>query len=458
MVYMRGQPRDFDDWARSGLRGWSYRDVLPYFIRSESNPEYAGSPYHGTDGPMRVAHIRRPNPLNAAFLAAMDDLGFPRCHDFNDAAPEGYGPRQGTIRDGRRESTASAYLAPALRRGNLRLLTDTLVRRVVLAGRRATGVEVEAAGAIRQIRARAEIIVCGGSILSPKILLLSGIGDGEALRRVGIDLVHHLPAVGANLHDHLAAAVLMEMRDSTSYGISVRAAPRGAWNLLEYALMRRGPFASNVFESTAFLRLTPEADRPNVQIVFQPARRNRSAFPLPLGHGFAISAVALYPKSRGRVSLASRDPHLPPDIDPNLLGVAEDIVPLLRGLELGRRIVAASPFRPYHAVEVGPGPAAQGEAALADYIRRTATTVHHPVSTCRMGSDAGSVVDGELRVRGIEGLRVADASVFPSIIGGNTNATVVVIAEKAADMILGRAAPAPIDVGAEQHATATSEA
>jgi choline dehydrogenase-like flavoprotein len=457
MVYFRGQPRDFDDWARSGLRGWSYREVLPYFIRSESNPEYRESPYHGTDGPMRVTHVRRPNPMNAAFLAAMHGLGFRRCHDFNDGAPEGYGPRQGTIRDGRRESTATAYLAPALRRGNLRLLTHSLVRRVVLDGRRATGVEIETGGAKRYVSARGEVIVCGGSILSPKILLLSGIGDGEALRALGLATTHHLPAVGANLHDHLAAAVLMEMRNASSYGISLRAAPRGAWNLLEYALMRRGPLASNVFESTAFLRLTPDADRPNVQIVFQPARRNRSTFPFPLGHGFAISAVALYPKSRGRISLASPDPRVPPDIDPNLLGVTDDIVPLLRGLELGRRIATAPSFAPYHAVEAGPGPAVQGEAALADYIRRTASTVHHPVSSCRMGSDADSVVDGELRVRGIERLRVADASVFPSIIGGNTNATVVMIAEKAADMILGRSAPASIELGAEP-VPATSEA
>jgi choline dehydrogenase-like flavoprotein len=206
MVYFRGQPRDFDDWARGGLRGWSYREVLPYFIRSESNPEYAGSPYHGTGGPMRVTHIRRPNPLNGAFLTAMQGLGFPRCRDFNDAAPEGYGPRQGTIRDGRRESTATAYLAPALRRDNLRLMTDTLVRRVTLEGRRATGVEVESGGARRSVGARAEIILCGGSILSPKILLLSGVGDGAALRGLGIGVAHHLPAVGANLHDHLAAA------------------------------------------------------------------------------------------------------------------------------------------------------------------------------------------------------------------------------------------------------------
>ena len=438
MVYFRGQPRDFDEWAAAGNPGWSYREVLPYFIRSESNANYPGSPYHGTSGPMRVTHIRRPNPLNKAFLEAMGALGFRRCDDFNGADPEGYGPRQATVRDGRRESTASAYLRPALRRGNLRVLTGALVQRVILEGGRAVGVEVGLGSDIRRIGARAEVIVSAGSILSPHVLMLSGIGEAAALRRVGVEVKLDLPAVGAHLHDHLAAAVLMEMRNTASYGVSLRAAPRGAWNLLEYALARRGPLGSNVFEANAFVRTRAELIRPDIQIVFQPARRNPHAFPLPLGHGFAVSIVNLYPKSRGRITLASADPRTPPDIDPNLLGASEDLVPLVRGLELARRIAGSPAFARYRAHEVAPGPLVQGEAALGDYVRKVASTVHHPVSTCRMGPGSDSVVDAQLRVRGIERLRVADASIFPSIVGGNSNAAVVMIAEKAADLILGR--------------------
>jgi choline dehydrogenase len=459
MVYFRGQPQDFDEWAAAGNRGWSYREVLPYFIRSESNPEFAGSAYHGTAGPMRVTHVRRPNALNAAFLEAMQSLGFARCADFNGPNPEGYGLRQGTIRDGRRESTATAYLRAALRRGNLQLLTEAHVDRVLIEAGRAVGLEWRhAGGQPRRLNARREIILCGGTILSPQILLLSGVGDAAQLGALGIPVRQHLPAVGANLHDHLAAAVLMEMRDATSYGISLRATPRGAWNLIEYALFRRGPFASNVFESNAFVRSAAGLDRPDIQVVFQPARRNRSTFPLPLGHGFAVSIVGLYPKSRGSIRLASPDPRVLPLIDPNLLGAPEDIEPLVRGLALARRIVAAPSFARYRAHEVAPGPGVSDREGLAAYVRRTASTVHHPVGTCRMGVDANSVVDPELRVRGVAGLRVADAAVFPSVVGGNTNATVVMIAEKAADMILGRPAPPAFDLGTAERQSETNAA
>jgi choline dehydrogenase-like flavoprotein len=437
MVYFRGQPRDFDDWAAMGNPGWSYREVLPYFTRSEDNDSYAGSPYHGHQGPIRVSHVRRLNPMIPVFLEAMRSLGFTRCEDFNGPDPEGYGPRQGTIREGRRDSTAVAYLRPARARVNLEVRTDVLVTRVLLENRRATGVEIERAGQVQRVHARREVVVCAGAVQSPQVLMLSGIGDGAALRALGIEARLHMPGVGANYHDHLAAGVLMEMRNSDSYGISLRAAPRGAWNVLEYALFRRGPLASNVFEANAFVRSAPDRDRPDLQIVFQPARRNPGTFPFPLGHGFALSVVHLYPRSRGRVSLANADPRAPPAVDPNLLGEPEDLPPMLRGLELSRRIIAATAFKRYRAVEVQPGPAVEGDTGLAAYVRRVAYTVHHPVGSCRMGSDPDSVVDGELRVRGVEGLRVVDASVFPRIVGGNTNAAVVMVAERAADMIRG---------------------
>ena len=282
--------------------------MLPYFLRSENNDAYPDSVYHGHGGPMNVTYIKRPNPMTPAFLDAMQGLGFKRNDDFNGPSSEGYGPRQGTILKGRRVSTATAYLRPALRRANLAVLTGTRATQVLIENRRAVGVSVLSAAGKRQLAARREVIVAAGAILSPQLLMLSGIGDPDELRAAGIPVQQHLPGVGANYHDHLAVAVLMEMSNTESYGISWRAAPRGLVNLLEYALFRSGPLASNVFEATGFIRTLTGLSRPDVQVVFQAARRNRNAFPFPLGHGFAISIVGLYPKSRGRVRLAGKDP------------------------------------------------------------------------------------------------------------------------------------------------------
>jgi choline dehydrogenase-like flavoprotein len=326
------------------------------------------------------------------------------------------------------------------------VLTESLATRILFERGRAVGVELESADQRRRVLARCEVVLCAGAVQSPQLLMLSGVGDAEALRALGIDVTHHLRGVGANYHDHLAAAILMEMSNSESYGISLRAAPRGVLNLLEYAFFRRGPLASNVFEANAFVRSAPQLGRPDLQIVFQPARRNANTFPFPLGHGFALSVVCLYPKSRGRISLTSPDPHAAPAVDPNLLGEPGDLLPMLRGLALARRIIAAPAFARYRAVEVQPGPAAQDEDALAEYVRRVAATVHHPVGSCRMGVDADAVVDAELHVHGIQGLRVVDASVFPRLVGGNTNAAVVMVAEKAADLMLGRPALRPLDL------------
>jgi choline dehydrogenase-like flavoprotein len=238
----------------------------------------------------------------------------------------------------------------------------------------------------------------------------------------------------------------METRNTLSYGLSFRTAHRALWNLLQYALWREGPLASNLFESTAFVRSTPLSDRPDLQIVFQPARRNRTAFPLPLGHGFAISSVGLYPRSRGRIHLASADPAAAPRVEANFLAEPADLLPLLHGLKLARRLFSSEPFRRFEATEVAPGPAVTDDAGLEDYVRQVAATAHHPVGTCRMGVDAGAVVDPALRVHGVARLRVVDASIFPQVVGGNTNAPVVMVAEKAADLIRGRAAPPPVDL------------
>ncbi|MGH8138368.1 MAG: GMC family oxidoreductase [Steroidobacteraceae bacterium] len=446
MVYFRGHPTDFDDWAAAGNPGWSYREVLPYFMRSENNAAYADSAYHGQGGPMNVTHIKRPNPMTPAFLEAMQGLEFKLNHDFNGPSSEGYGPRQGTILKGRRVSTATAYLRPASSRSNLAILTATRASQVVIENRRAVGVEVLSGAGKRQLGARREVIVAAGAILSPQLLMLSGIGNQDELRAAGIEVKQHVPGVGANYHDHLAVAVLMEMNNTASYGISWRAAPRGVLNLLEYALLRTGPLASNVFEATGFIRTLPELSRPDVQVVFQAARRNRNAFPFPLGHGFAISIVGLYPKSRGRVRLASSDPRAAPLVNPQLLSHPDDVATMLRGLKIGRRVTRAASFGRYRAAEVQPGPEVNDDTTLVDYIRRAAATVHHPCGSCRMGPDEEAVVNEKLCVRGIAALRVADASVFPSLVGGNTNAAVVMIAEKAADMIRGIPAPQPVEL------------
>jgi choline dehydrogenase-like flavoprotein len=318
MVYFRGQPRDFDDWAAMGNPGWGYRDVLPYFIRSENNDSYADSPWHGRSGPIRVSHIPRPNPMIAAFLEAMRSLGF------SAARISTAGPRRLRAATGNHPQRPTGFDRSGLPAPGTRTQQSRCAYRVAgdanpVRERPRGGRRGRAAGQLQRLQARREVVVCAGAVQSPQILLLSGIGDGEALRALGIEARQHLPGVGANYHDHVAAGILMEMSNSESYGISLRAAPRGAWNLLEYALFRRGPFASNVFEANAFVRSAPDRHRPDLQIVFQPARRNPGTFPFPLGHGFALSVVHLYPRSRGRVSLASPDPHVPPAVDPNLL-------------------------------------------------------------------------------------------------------------------------------------------
>jgi choline dehydrogenase len=443
MAYFRGPAKDFDDWAAMGNPGWSDAELLPYFLRSEHNPEYAGSPYHATGGPMGVSFPTSRNRLCDAFNASMASLGYQELRDFNVPDPNGYGYRQGTIWKGRRVSTASAYLKPAMARRNLQLLTKTRTRRVLLDGRRAIGVETQAAEGVKRLRAHKEVIVCAGAFHSPHLLLHSGIGDERDLKSWGVAPLHHLPAVGRNLRDHPAAPIAMETDDHTSYGHSWKALPRNVAQSFRYLALRRGPLASNLFETNAYIRTLPESDRPDLQLVFQPARRNVRPFPIPLGHGFGIVSVCLYPKSTGRVSLSGPDPLAEPLIDPKLASDESDLRTLLRGLKMARTIFAHESFRPYRAREVLPGLEVSSDDQWLAYIRRMLTTVHHPGSTCRMGPAGDNVVDHELKVHGLERLRVADASIYPRLVGANTNASVVAIAEKASDMIMGRAAPAP---------------
>ena len=447
MAYFRGHPRDFDDWSGvHGAVGWSYREVLPYFRRSENNETWPDSPYHGKGGLMNVIDIPHPNPLGNRFLAATESLQLKRCADFNAADPEGFGFRQGTIKRGRRVSMASAFLDPARTRPNLTIVSEALVERVTIENGRATGVEIEVAGSKRRITAAREVVLSAGSFGSPQLLMLSGVGDGAALGAMGIEVKHNLPAVGRGLGDHPAAAVAMRTRNPTSYGLSWGALPRDVWNIAEYAFARGGPLASNLLEAHGFTRSRPDLDRPDLQLVFIPAHRNASGFPIPFGHGYSVLSINVRPKSRGAVTLASPDPRAPPVIDPNLFEDTEDLDVVVRGLNLGRRILAAPSFQPLKSHEILPGPSVNTDEEWRDYVRRSVVTVHHPCSTCRMGGDAGSVVDPQLRVRGIEGLRVADASVIPKLVAGNTNAGVVMVAEKAADLILGKPAPKPAQV------------
>ncbi len=450
MVYYRGQAEDYDDWAAAGCAGWSYRELLPYFIRSENNLDFGASPYHGDSGPMTVSSIRQVNPLNAIYRKAAESIGIPYCEDFNEPGAHGVGLRQGAIKDGRRVTSATAFLKPARNRPNLNVVTEALVRRVVIENGRATGVEIEPFnpddGASRTIRAQGEVVLCAGAYGSPQILMLSGVGDGAALSALGIPPVADRRGVGRDLHDHIAAQIKVRTHDTRPYGVSAKTLHRAVWNLFEYLLLRRGPLASHVFESHIVLKSRPEEARPDLQFPFWTMLPNANLFPIPFGHGYAISVVNNCPESRGSVTLESRDPRAAPLIDPAIYADPADMEPIVRGVHLARRILAAEPFREFAGVELAPGPDVQSDDNIRAWLREATATTFHPVGSCRMGGDAESVADPALRVRGIEGLRVADASVFPKIMRGNTNAPVVMVAEKAADLILGRPALAPMDV------------
>jgi len=450
MVYIRGAPADFDAWSAMGNPGWSYREVLPYFIRSERNLRFAGSPYHGIDGPMNVIDIVPQNPLVSRFVAAAREIGFEERTDFNAGDMEGFGARQATIRDGRRESAATAFLDPVRRRPNLQLLPGCFVTRIIFEGTRAVGVEVVRDGQARRIMARRETVICSGAFGSPALLLHSGIGGAAGLRQLNIPVVLDQDAVGRNLQDHLSATMMMRTHKPVSYGLSLRALPQTIGWAASYLYARRGPLASNVFEAHGFVRTREHLSEPDIQVIFVPVHRNPSGFPVPFGHGYGINVALLHPQSRGQVSITSADPRMEMKIDPAFLSAAEDLSPLVYGLSLARRLLQAQPFKTFGAWEIAPGDVVRSEEALGQYVRATAGTVFHPVGTCRMAGDNSGVVDAQLRVKGIHGLRVADASVFPLLVGGNTNAAVVMVAEKASDMMLGVPAPPPL-------ATATSE-
>ena len=446
MIYIRGHARDYDQWRQMGLTGWGYADVLPYFKRAETL-EGGGDDYHGGEGPLHISKASTPSPIYKQFVAAGAEAGHKLTPDFNGAQQEGFGPYQMTIHNGRRWSAANAYLHPALKRPNLKAEIGARTSRIVIENGRATGVEYVQDGQTKHAHADAEVLLCAGAVQSPHILQLSGIGDAAALTSAGVTPVHDLPGVGANLQDHLDVILSWETPGVTtaySYNAGMNRLATG----LKYMLFGQGPGRQNFLEAGAFLKSRPDLDRPDLQLHCVLAIMKDHGKQGAAKDGFSIHVCQLRPESRGSVGLRSADPMDDPAIFPNYLAAEEDRRALREGVKIVRDVAAQSALTKLHAGECAPGPSVSTDAEIDAWIRREAETIYHPVGTCKMGAadDRMAVVDAELKVRGLAGLRVVDASVMPTLVGGNTNAPTIMVAEKAADMILGRAAPTPLDV------------
>jgi choline dehydrogenase len=433
MCYIRGHRADYDEWAAMGADGWGWDAVLPYFKRAEHN-ERGADAFHGTGGPLNVDDLRHHNPLSDVFLEASGQAGFDANRDFNGARQDGFGYYQVTQKDGARCSTAAGYLAPVRDRPNLTVVTGALARRVLIEGGRAVGVEYSRRGSVVRAEATREVLLSGGALNSPQLLMLSGIGPADELRRHGIDVAVDAPEVGRNLHDHLDACTIHRCTRDVTYDHPNDIAV--AW---DYYLHRRGIGTSNVAETGGFVRsdLAPDA-RPDIQFHFVPAMLDDHGRHRLPGNGYTLHACALRPLSRGHLSLASADPSAKVRIHANYLGDLEgfDLKVLVEAVRLSREILRQPAFKDWRAGEMFPGDEVRDDAALADFVRRKAETIYHPVGTCRMGSDAKAVVDPQLRVKGVAALRVVDASVMPRLVGGNTNAPTVMIAERASDLVL----------------------
>ena len=436
MCYIRGHRRDYDEWAHGGAAGWDWNAVLPYFRRAEGNVRGADA-LHGADGPLAVSDLRYTNPLSAVFLQAAQSAGHAANPDFNGERQEGVGYYQVTQRDGARCSAAAAYLAPIRQRRNLHVVTGARVGRIVIERGRASAVVYGAGGGAFCQSASREVLLCGGALNSPQLLMLSGVGPAAQLRAHGIAVEVDAPGVGENLQDHLDVCTLQQSLQRVTYDrVSDLAV---AWN---YYVHRNGPGTSNIAEAGGFVRsrLAPD-ERPDVQFHFVPALLDDHGRRRLPGDGYTLHACFLRPRSRGRLALASANPGDKVRIEARYLSDPDgfDLKMMLECARLSREIFAQPAFAPYRGREIHPGEQVQDEAGLVEFIRRKAETVYHPVGTCRMGTDAAAVVDPELRVRGVEGLRVVDASVMPTLIGGNTNAPTIMIAERAADLILAAA-------------------
>ena len=447
-VYIRGHRLDYDDWAALGNEGWAWRDVLPVFKGHENHP--LGDPaFHGRGGELQVEVPDNINPLSHAFVASAVASGHALSLDPNGAEQDGFGLTHATQRNGVRSSASRSFLHPVWGRPNLTVFTGTMVERIHMTKGRATGVTIVRDGRREELVAGSEVVVSGGAINSPQLLMLSGIGPAAQLEQLGIPVVHDLPGVGANLQDHPTVQVSNLNPSAESYAYSLRTAPRIAAAPLNYLLRRRGMLASNAAEAGGFMRTLPGLDRPDIQMTFVVGLKAAVA-KLPSVHGMMLMVHLMRPRSRGRLVLRSANPADAPLLHPDFLSDRADLETLVRGTREARRFLAAEPLRPYVGEEVTPGAAWQSDAELERAIRDQVGTAYHPVGTCRMGpaSDAMSVVSPRLAVHGLEGLRVVDASVMPNIIGGNTNAPTLMIAEQAARFMregpASKAAPAAL--------------
>jgi 4-pyridoxate dehydrogenase len=450
MAYVRGNRGDYERWAAEGLTTWSYAHVLPYFRRQESW-EGGASTYRGGDGPLTTRATRYCDPLIEAYLAAAEQAGHPKTEDYNGAQQEGFGRSQQTIRDGRRCSAAVAYLRPALVRSNLEVIVNALGERILIEGHRAVGVEYLIGGERRIAHAQREVVLAGGVINSPQLLMLSGIGDPETLRAHEIPVSVPLPGVGRNLQEHVSVTVAYGRKEPGPLHRKMRA-DRIAVELGKAYFRGEGIAADWPGGVMAFLKSSPELALPDIQLLFGAAPMTAhpyfSPFVPPYADSFGCRAVLLRPESRGCIELTSPDPQVPVRIRQNFLAAEKDWATLRAGVRLVREIDGQAPLAAFTAGEISPGPNCRSDAEIDAHIRATAITVHHPLGTCKMArsSDPAAVVDPELKVLGLDGLRVVDASVMPDLIGGNINAAVIMIAEKAADLIRGRAPPLPVNV------------
>ncbi|MEY4357919.1 MAG: hypothetical protein RL469_1245 [Pseudomonadota bacterium] len=432
MCYVRGDARDYEEWASMGLGGWSYRDVLPLFRRAERRQSGANQ-FHGADGPLGVSDLRHRNILSDVFVDAAVECGHPRNDDFNGATQAGFGHYQVTQWNGRRCSAAVAYLNPVRARQNLTIVSHASTRRVTLEGARAVGVEYLHRGELKIARATGEVLLAAGAIGSPQLLMCSGIGPIDELESVGIRVRIAHPEVGRNLHDHVDYCTLRKCREPVTYDFSLlREAAEG----LRYFLTQDGPGSSNIAEAGGFARSSLARDeRADLQFHFVPAQlddHGRNRMP---GHGYTLHACILRPLSRGHIGLRSDSTGDAPRIFANYLRERADLDTLVEAVQMSRDLLAARAFDRWRGAEIYPGDGVRSDADIIGAIRAKAETVYHPVGTCRMGADEASVVDSQLRVRGVAGLRVVDASVMPKIVGGNTNAPTIMIAEKAADLL-----------------------
>jgi choline dehydrogenase-like flavoprotein len=438
MIYTRGHPTDYDRWVALGNRGWSYSEVLPFFRRAEDNARGADA-YHGVGGPLSVTDHRHRNVLTALFIEAGVQRGYCRNHDFNGADQEGFGYFQVTQRNGERCSAASAYLRVAETRANLTVITGALAHRVDFNGKRAIGVTFHDGAALCTARAQREVVLCAGVVRSPALLMLSGLGPADELAQRGIAPVHPLPGVGKNLQDHVSVLLLHKCRKPVTYGLTMTPILKMLfWHIWAYLFFRSGMLTSNVVEAGGFVCSDPSERVPDLQMIFVPVPLAATAVDARFlfHHAYGANVRVLRPKSRGFVALASRDPTAAPFIQPNYLADGADIEQLVRGVRILSDLLGASAFDAYRGAPDVPAVPLVHDEQIRRFIRENASTDHHAVGTCKMGTDTLAVVDERLRVHGVEGLRVADASIMPTIPGGNTNAPTIMIAEKASHMII----------------------